>query len=131
NAIRVEREAQDPLVLGAGGIDGDVLLLADAAMAGQLARRHAVATGVYEPADELLLRSKSYAGSAGWHVLTPLRLEDGSRLLVDRGWVPYELDEAPVAVAAPPQGTVTVSGFLQASQTPPSGAGASFAPRDP
>src|SRR5690606_658236 len=85
----------------------------------------------YRVQDELLLRSRSWNGQPGWHVLTPLELQDGALLLVDRGWVPYAMDRVPVAEAAPPSGSVTVTGVLRASQTPPSGSAAGLAPRDP
>ena len=85
---------------------------------------------MFEPELELLLRSRSWNGQPGWHVLTPLRLQDGQRLLVNRGWVPYEHDTVPVGAATPPAGPVTVSGILQASQVPPSGLAAAFAPQE-
>lgn len=129
NAVRLSREALEPLVIGGASETSPLLLDADAGQ--ELDLRSAAATGVYEPGDELLLRSRSLNGRPGWHVLTPLALSDGSRLLVDRGWVPYEHDSVPVTAAPPPEGTVTVSGVLRASERPPEGAGASFAPRNP
>lgn len=129
NEIRLEREQLPPL--RPGDLAADTQLLGDAAMGAELDLRHASVTGTYEPEDELLLRSRSWNGQPGWHVLTPLLLADGSRLLVDRGWVPYDMDEVPVAPAAPPAGEVSLTGVLRASQTPPEGISASFAPRDP
>ncbi len=41
--------------------------------------------------------------------------------MVDRGWVPFEMDEPPVAAASPPTGAVEVEGTLFAPQ--PGGAG--------
>jgi surfeit locus 1 family protein len=96
-----------------------------------LAYRRALAEGRYEPAGEILLRSRSRDGTAGWHVLTPLIAESGRALLVDRGWVPYSLDDPPIEGAAPPTGTVSVEGFVRAEQDPPEGRLARFAPRDP
>lgn len=75
----------------------------------------AVATGHYLPEQELLIRSQVFAGRAGYHVLTPLRLDGGGILMVNRGWVPLEMDNPPVA-AAPPGGTVIVAGVLRQSQ---------------
>lgn len=83
-------------------------------------------TGRFAPADEVLLRSRTNQGRNGYHVLTPLELGDGRGVLVDRGWVPFELDDPPVAEAAPPAGTVTVVGLVRSSQP-----GAGFGPRDP
>lgn len=129
NEVRIEREQLPPLQPGL--VAADTALLADVANAAELDLRHATASGVFQPEDELLLRSRSWNGQPGWHVLTPLLLADGSRLLVDRGWVPYELDVAPVAEAAPPAGEVEVTGVLRARQSSPTGLAASFAPRDP
>lgn len=95
------------------------------------------ASGEYLPEAELLLRGRSYDTRPGFHVLTPLLLDSsagewqGQLLLVDRGWVPFEHDEVPVAVAAPPAGTVIVEGRLRAPTHPPEGAAAALAPRDP
>src|SRR5690606_22162651 len=88
NEIRVERELLPPLTVGQDA--AATALLADPENGSQLDLRHARATGSYQAEDELLLRSQSWNGQPGWHVLTPLLLADGSRLLVDRGWVPYE-----------------------------------------
>jgi surfeit locus 1 family protein len=96
-----------------------------------LAFRRAVAEGRYEPSGEILLRSRSRDGQAGWHVLTPLVGESGRALLVNRGWVPYALDNPPVEKASPPEGTVTVEGIVRPEEDPPEGWLARFAPRDP
>lgn len=129
NEVRVAREAQEPLSIGGGSATSSLLLDADDGM--ELELRPATATGEYDPAAELLLRSRSLNGQPGWHVLTPFVLADGSSLLVDRGWVPYDHDTVPVDAAPPPEGTVTVSGVLRSTERPPEGALASFAPRNP
>lgn len=77
-----------------------------------LSYRRVVVTGTYRPADEVLLTPRSNGRRAGHHVVTPLELDDGQAVLVDRGWVPFEDDEPPVEDAAPPQGRVTVEGIL-------------------
>ncbi|MBX3144692.1 MAG: SURF1 family protein [Trueperaceae bacterium] len=95
------------------------------------------ASGEYLPGAEVLLRGRAYDTRPGFHVLTPLVLDEsagewaGELLLVDRGWVPFEFDEVPVLVATPPAGPVTVSGRLRAPTHPPEGASAALAPRDP
>jgi surfeit locus 1 family protein len=78
--------------------------------------RRALATGEFRPEDEVLIRSQVQFGTAGFHVITPLVLSDGSAILVNRGWVPLELDQVPVTQAPPPSGTVTVEGWLEPTQ---------------
>ncbi|HEX9472656.1 MAG TPA: SURF1 family protein [Steroidobacteraceae bacterium] len=46
-----------------------------------------IVTGRYDPAHQFLLDNMSEGGQVGYQVLTPLRLEDGRWLLVNRGWV--------------------------------------------
>jgi surfeit locus 1 family protein len=51
-------------------------------------QRVAVA-GRFDPERQFLLDNRIENGAAGYEVLTPLTLEDGRVLLVDRGWVPF------------------------------------------
>jgi surfeit locus 1 family protein len=45
--------------------------------------------------------------------VTPLRLDDGSAVLVERGWAPRDLlDRTRVAVPLPPEGVVQVRGRI-------------------
>lgn len=81
------------------------------------------ATGTYEPDEEVLQRGRSLGGQSGYHVLTPLRLDDDRTLLVRRGWVPFALDEPPVLEALPPVGEVTVTGWLEQPGVQPDGFG--------
>jgi len=78
--------------------------------------RKAEATGTYDVAHEVVLYGRTQADQAGNHLLTPLELDDGGAILVDRGWVPLEIDEPGSAPAAPPTGEVTVTGVLFASE---------------
>lgn len=94
--------------------------------AGELEFLPVTTTGTYVTGEEVLQRSRSHRGRSGYHVVTPLRTEVGT-VLVRRGWVPFELDEPPVPEAAPPTGTVTVTGYLEASEPQPEG----FGQRDP
>ena len=79
---------------------------------GTLAYAYVIAAGSYDPSHEIVLSGRSYQGMAGNHILTPLVLEDGRAVLVDRGWVPLDVASPPVAgAAAAPTGHVTVSGL--------------------
>jgi surfeit locus 1 family protein len=55
------------------------------------------ARGVYDYAHERLWRPRSYEGVPGVALVTPLKLGDGSAVLVDRGWAPspdgYHVDQ--------------------------------------
>jgi cytochrome oxidase assembly protein ShyY1 len=87
--------------------------------------RRVTATGTFDPAHEVVLYGRSQDGQTGNHVLTPLRLPDGSAIAVDRGWVPLAEDSPPVEVAAPPEGEVRVTGVLfpsEVSDAPATGA---------
>jgi surfeit locus 1 family protein len=78
--------------------------------------RRAVVTGTYDPEYELLTRNQVYREQAGFHVVTPLT-GDGGAVLVNRGWVPLALDSPPIAEAAPEPGVVTVTGWVNPTQT--------------
>ncbi len=87
--------------------------------------RRATVEGRYEPAGEVVLANRSYRGSAGIHLLTPLRTSDGRALIVDRGWVPLR---TPLQEVRPPDEPVRVVGVLFPSER--KGAfGASIPPR--
>lgn len=106
----------------AAGLAEAPVALEDLLAAGTpLAYRRATATGRYDTAHEVILYGRTLDGQPGNHVLTPLVLDDGRAVIVDRGWVPFELDEPPIAEAAPPGGEVEVEGILLADQ--PGGAG--------
>ena len=74
--------------------------------------RDVTATGTYDPRHEWILSGRSQGGVAGNHVLTPLVLDDGTAVVVDRGWVPLDVGGVPVTgTAAAPGGRVTVIGL--------------------
>lgn len=99
-------------------VDLDELVAADDGYdVGETIRyRPVVATGVYVPTDEILVRNRTFNGAPGFWVLTPLRLDSGDVVVVNRGWIPFRLgpgnDRAEVA---PVDGTVTVRGNAQAT----------------
>jgi cytochrome oxidase assembly protein ShyY1 len=80
--------------------------------------RRGTATGVYRPDLELLVRNRTNEmGTAGFHLLTPLELEDGSLVIVNRGWIPLEIDEVPVEPLSPPAAEVDVTGLMRATES--------------
>jgi cytochrome oxidase assembly protein ShyY1 len=90
---------------------------------GQAFRRVTV-TGHYDTANQVLIRNRTRNKSdPGWWLITPLVSADGrTAVAVNRGWVPYVLDEnSDLAEFAPPSGTVTVTGPLMTTQNRVSG----------
>jgi cytochrome oxidase assembly protein ShyY1 len=82
---------------------------------GPLSFRQVSATGRYDAAEETVLYGRPLDGRPGNHVLTPLVLDDGRAVIVDRGWVPFEPTYPPIAASAPPGGTVEITGLLGAA----------------
>lgn len=74
-------------------------------------------SGRYLTADQLLVRGRPMDGAPGFAVLVPLKLNDGTVFIVDRGWLPAGNEQdAPDAVPAAPNGEVTVVVRLKASE---------------
>jgi cytochrome oxidase assembly protein ShyY1 len=88
--------------------------------------RQVEATGRYDAGHTVLVRNRPHsAGSSdptyGYEVLVPLRLADGSALLVDRGWIPNGTrgsnpGQRPDVVPDPPSGPVRVVVRLRAGE---------------
>jgi len=93
-------------------VDAALLVSAAGSDLDSLSHYRALATGTFAPESEVLIRSQVYLGVAGFHVVTPLVADDGSAVLVNRGWVPLDMDRVPVTAATPPAGVVTVEGWL-------------------
>lgn len=75
----------------------------------------AIARGRYDGAHQLLLDNQSHDGVPGYDVWTPLLQDDGSTVVVDRGWIPHDTAQVPDALAVPAT-AVEVRGFWR---TPP------------
>jgi len=78
-------------------------------------------TGRYDATHEIQARGRTVDGAVGFEIVTPLMLDDGTAVLVDRGWVPSangDAISAPVASAAP-TGLVTVVGQVHLSESRP------------
>ena len=101
-ATAAKKEAARPLAS---------LLPVDKATSG----KRATATGHY--GRQLLVPDRELNDRDGYYVLTMLRTDGGKALPVVRGWLPGTASATAKAPAAP-TGEVTVTGALQASETP-------------
>jgi cytochrome oxidase assembly protein ShyY1 len=79
------------------------------------------ASGRYDPAHEVQARGRTVDGDVGFEILTPLRLDDGTAVLVDRGWVPAPPGGALAAPTVPPAptGNITIVGQIHLSESRP------------
>ncbi|MDH7797780.1 MULTISPECIES: SURF1 family protein [unclassified Beijerinckia] len=77
--------------------------------------RHVTVKGVFDHDKEAFVfrTAGSGLGEAGFYVLTPLRLESGGSILVNRGFVPERLRDPAQRVADQVTGNVTLSGVLR------------------
>lgn len=82
--------------------------------------RAVTATGHYDTAHEVVARQRTAADGqqVGYHVITPLVLDDGRAVLVNRGWISPgdDITHFP-KIPAPPSGEVTVTGRLRPDET--------------
>jgi surfeit locus 1 family protein len=88
---------------------------------------HVRMTGRFDTAHQFVLDNRSHAGRPGYEVLTPFMSDAGTRLLVNRGWIPFtgrrdQLPDTAFEAAAP----VTLTGYLD--ELPASGLASGRAP---
>ncbi len=80
--------------------------------------RPVTATGTYDFARQVAIRNQYNNGQYGYRLLTPLVMQGGQAILVDRGWIPADGNNAPAAWRKyDVEGQVTVNGIIQLSQT--------------
>ena len=73
--------------------------------------------GRYLSDEQLLARNRPYNANPGFEVLVPLRLDDGSIFIVDRGWLSIgSTQDTPDTIPPAPSGEVTVIARLQQSE---------------
>ncbi|MDO9403606.1 MAG: SURF1 family protein [Polaromonas sp.] len=79
--------------------------------------RHLRLTGRYLPGRDTFVQASTVRGSGFW-VLTPLLQNDGTTVLVNRGFVPTRAVQAEVGAATPGalESVVTVDGLLRLSE---------------
>lgn len=86
---------------------------ADRAAAQVQEHRRTLARGVWLNEDSVYLDNRPMAGRPGFYLVTPLRLDDGTAVLVQRGWLPRDARER-TRVTPPPkaEGAVSVAGRI-------------------
>lgn len=84
--------------------------------------REVNALGVFDPAQQILLRNRYFEGKYGFEVLTAFRTTDGDKFWVDRGWVQAgatALDQPELPKL--PVGEVEINGRLRLDTSLPQG----------
>ncbi|WP_159980959.1 MULTISPECIES: SURF1 family protein [unclassified Novosphingobium] len=71
-------------------------------------------SGVYQGSATALVRAATDLGTGYW-TMTPLRMDDGRQVWINRGFVPEGTPRA-VAAASTPEGRVTVAGLLRLNE---------------
>ncbi|MBU1188599.1 MAG: SURF1 family protein [Gammaproteobacteria bacterium] len=92
-------------------IDAAGTLALDEVSATSAAYSKVAGSGEYLPLP-LLLDNQVQDGRQGVHVLSPLRLDGGRLLLVNRGWLPLAADRRALPAVATPEGEVAIRGRL-------------------
>ncbi|MDN5789324.1 MAG: SURF1 family protein [Micrococcales bacterium] len=78
---------------------------------------HVTLNGTYVQDADLFVRNRTQDATVGFQVLTPVRAEDGTTLLVDRGWVPNAPEAETIPpVDPPPTGSVALTGWLRTGE---------------
>ncbi|MDE2370975.1 MAG: SURF1 family protein [Burkholderiales bacterium] len=88
-------------------------LARDAAGAQAQEYRRIVVEGEWLARDTVYLDNRQMDDRSGFYAVTPLRLADGTALLVQRGWLPRDpVDRTRIVVPPLPSGAVQVRGHL-------------------
>jgi surfeit locus 1 family protein len=75
--------------------------------------RRVSVTGQFLHDRELDLAARSMNGRIGYQIVTPLKRDDGTLVLVNRGWVPLEKRDPASRPEGLPAGTVTIEGVAR------------------
>ena len=112
---QLERKTEKQLLFEQFG-NGPLLRIEQALEHGEKFAR-VEADGRYDPSRHVLLDNKILKGRAGVHVLTPFTLGNGTRILVNRGWLPLPPDRRSLPEVDTDDSMKTISGILNKPST--------------
>jgi len=95
--------------LAAGAEAAVPLAAGEPAQPGEMRKRSI--RGSYLGERQLLLDNQSLGRRPGYHAWTPMRLDDGSLVMVDRGWLPADPDRRRLPALPLPPGPLEVEGY--------------------
>ncbi len=84
-----------------------------------LVNRHVILQGRWRPEAVVYLDNRPHAGTAGFYVLMPLRIEGvaGVDVIVNRGWTPRNMDDRTrIGAYRTPDGPIEVTGVVEADE---------------
>ena len=84
-----------------GALDGDVDM------------KRGYVSGAYMHEKSILIQPRTHEGTPGYHVVTPLRLDGGAVLFVNRGWIPIEAERSNDFKLEKSSGRIKVMGVLR------------------
>lgn len=88
-------------------------LAADSVAAATQHHRAIVLQGQWAAEQTIYLENRQMKGVPGFFAVTPLQLDDGTAVLVQRGWLPRDqADRTRIVAAPPPAGRVQVQGLI-------------------
>jgi len=96
------RSSDAPVIMPTMPVDGEALRY-----------RRVILRGTFDAPRQVLIDNRLYHEQAGYHVITPLRLEGSTmHVLVNRGWLPAAADHRVLPLAEVPVGIVELSGIV-------------------
>lgn len=75
-----------------------------------------MAKGVYDHSKEVFFFTTSIKGRSGWNVNTPMLLENGKYLIVNRGFIPYEMRNPADRIEGQVKGVQELTGLVRIAE---------------
>ena len=113
---RADEKTQMAQVRDAAARAAPLTIGSETANAQLLDNKRVIATGVFELERSVFIDNRTHNGRAGFHVVTPLRIDATTRIAVLRGWVPRNIqDRNQLPTLKPIDGPVSITGLAQIS----------------